>query len=282
MFSYIFGREEKDLRFFQVHKFWVVNLSFKIPFNNNKKLEEIFNRVIDDVELQTIWKCSNITAINRSGLTDHGPVHIAIVANSALRLFRLLKEAKIESNLEKDYKLSYEDAEVVVFLGAIMHDLGMSIHRTNHQEYSISIAINILNRILEGIYNDEERIIIRTEVLHAILTHHANYKPLTIEAGCVRVADALDMAQGRARIPFNIGKIDIHSVSALSIDEVYIEKGSERPIVIKIHMNNSAGIFQIDELLKNKLKNSGIEGFIEVLAEVKNEKNIIKTHTLKL
>ncbi|MGB9748606.1 MAG: HD domain-containing protein [Candidatus Woesearchaeota archaeon] len=257
-------------------------MSFKIPFNNNKKLEEVFNKVVSNIELQTLWKCSNITAINRSGLTDHGPVHVAIVANSALRLFRLLREANIESNLEKDYKLSYEDAEVVVFLGAIMHDLGMSIHRINHQEYSISLAINILNQLLEGIYNDEERIIIRTEVLHSILTHHANYKPLTIEAGCVRVADALDMAQGRARIPFNAGKIDIHSVSALSIDEVSIEKGSDRPILIKIMMSNSAGIFQIDELLKNKLKNSGIESFIEVLAEVKNEKSIIRTHSLKL
>ncbi|MEM2121370.1 MAG: HD domain-containing protein [Candidatus Woesearchaeota archaeon] len=257
-------------------------MSFKVPFNNNKKLEEIFNRVVNDVELQTLWKCSNITAINRSGLTDHGPVHVAIVANSALKLFRLLRESGIESNLEKDYNLSKDDAEVVVFLGAIMHDLGMSVHRTNHQEYSLPLAIGILNRILEGIYNNEEKIIIRTEVLHAIITHHSTYKPLTIEAGCVRVADALDMAQGRARIPFNIGKIDIHSVSALSVDEVEIEKGIERPILIKILMSNSAGIFQIDELLKNKLKNSGIENYIEVVADVKTEKNIIKNYNLKL
>ena len=36
-------------------------------------------------------------------------------------------------------------------------------------------------------------------------------------------------------------------------------------------MNNSAGIFQIDELMQDKLKGSGIEHYLEVEARVTGE-----------
>ena len=44
--------------------------------------------------------------------------------------------------------------------------------------------------------------------------------PLTLEAGIVRVADALDMAKGRSRIPFERGRVSIHSLSAAAIESV--------------------------------------------------------------
>ena len=37
-------------------------------------------------------------------------------------------------------------------------------------------------------------------------------------------------------------------------------------------MGNSAGIFQVDEHLKNKIKTSGISEYVEVIAEVIGEK----------
>jgi metal-dependent HD superfamily phosphatase/phosphodiesterase len=36
-------------------------------------------------------------------------------------------------------------------------------------------------------------------------------------------------------------------------------------------MNNSAGIFQVDELLKNKLAGSGLEPYVEVEATIEGE-----------
>ena len=36
-------------------------------------------------------------------------------------------------------------------------------------------------------------------------------------------------------------------------------------------MNNSAGLFQIDELLKAKLRNSGLEEYVEVVASIESE-----------
>jgi metal-dependent HD superfamily phosphatase/phosphodiesterase len=36
-------------------------------------------------------------------------------------------------------------------------------------------------------------------------------------------------------------------------------------------MSNSAGVFQVDELLKRKLKNSSIAPYVEVMARVADE-----------
>lgn len=54
------------------------------------------------------------------------------------------------------------------------------------------------------------------------------------------------MEAGRARIPFEAGKIDIQPISALSIEKVEIVESGVKPITIKITMSNPAGIFQID------------------------------------
>ena len=62
--------------------------------------------------------------------------------------------------------------------------------------------------------------------------------------------------QGRARIPFEAGKVGIHAVSALSIKKIEIEESEKKPIAIKTTMSNSASIFQIDELLKKRIENS--------------------------
>ena len=87
-----------------------------------------------------------------------------------------------------------------------------------------------------------------SEVLGAITSHRDYGKPLTIEAGIVRVADALDMAKGRSRIPFEHGRVSIHSLSAAAIDAVAIKDGERTPILIEITMNNSSGVYQVDEL----------------------------------
>jgi metal-dependent HD superfamily phosphatase/phosphodiesterase len=92
------------------------------------------------------------------------------------------------------------------------------------------------------------------------------------------VADALDISQGRSRIPYQAGYVDIYSISAAAIDNVEIVEGEEKPIQINILMNNSAGLFQVDELLKKKLLGSGIEKYVKIRAyiERRREKKLIK------
>ena len=225
-----------------------------------------------DIKLQTYLKCANVMAIDRMGFTDHGPIHVKIVANSALRILRILIKKGITPNIIKNYHMTNDDAELIVVLASIFHDLGMAVVREKHEEYSILLSLRFLESYLETIYDQEHATIMSSEVLHALATHGPPRKPLTVEAGVVRIADALDMEQGRAWIPFKAGTIDIHSISALSIKSVQIEEGTKKPITISILMTESAGIFQIDQLLRDRIKDSGLENYIHVIAMVSGEK----------
>ena len=228
--------------------------------------------ISEDVRIQTFWRCANVMAIDRMGYSDHGPTHVKIVANSALKILRILMKRGVVPNVVKDYGLTDEDAEVVVVLASILHDLGMAVEREKHDEHSIFLSVGFLESYLGSMYDEVQAVILTSESLHALSTHHHQMRPLTIEAGVVRVADAVDMEQGRARIPFEAGKINIHSVSALSIKRVKIEEGVDKPVMINISMTGSAGIFQVDELLRNKIRNSGLENYIHVVARITGEK----------
>ncbi|RLE75697.1 MAG: hypothetical protein DRJ56_05330 [Thermoprotei archaeon] len=91
---------------------------------------------------------------------------------------------------------------------------------------------------------------------------------LSTEASIVKVADGVDMAEGRARIPYRTGKVDIHSLSALAIKRVHIVKdlSSPRPIRILVEMENEAGMFQVEEVLGRKMMTSGIAKYVQVVA----------------
>jgi uncharacterized protein len=257
-----------------------VSYVFNIPYRNNLKLKQAMEKIKEDKKLRTYWKCANVMAIERMGYTDHGPTHVKIVANLALKLLRILVEKKlIKPSIVENYGMKNEDAEVVVVLGAIFHDLGMIVQRSKHEEYSAFLALEFIEKCLTPAYNEEEKAIITSEVLHAIVAHEQPYsiepsnKILTKEAGIVGIADALDMEAGRARIPFQAGKVDIHAISALSIEKVEVDVAETgKPIIIKIKMSNSAGVFQIDELLKPRIVNSGLEQFFHVIAEITGEK----------
>jgi hypothetical protein len=211
-------------------------------------------------------------AIERMGFTDHGPTHVKIVANLSLKLLRILVDNHVKPSVVKNYDMGNDDAEVVVVSGSIFHDLGMTVIRRHHEMYSAMLAREFIERSCASVYSEEERTIICSEVLHVIVAHERPNIPLTVEAGIVGIADALDMEAGRARIPFESGKIDIHAVSALSIEKVEVVEGGKKPVTIKIKMSNSAGVFQIDELLKPRIEISGLHDYFHVVAEITGEK----------
>jgi uncharacterized protein len=252
-------------------------IPINVPDRRNERLARIIERINADDELYALWSAANVNSINRLGMTDHGPVHVKIVMNIAIRLFRLLMDARIVPAAVHDHGLTEGDAGVIVALGALLHDVGMSIHRTDHEDYSLFVAQSKLRELLAPEYDVGTATIIRSEILHAIIAHRSGGKPLTLEAGIVRIADALDMAKGRSRIPFEEGSVSIHSVSAAAIDQVHIERGDLKPIRLRIEMTNSAGVFQLDQLFREKLRGSGLEAYIEVEAEIEGgeEKGLI-------
>lgn len=248
----------------------------------NARLKEVIERVNADDELYAYWIGANVNAVERLGMTDHGPVHVKIVMNIADKLFRLLTDHGVEPGVVTNYNLLREDAEVVVCLAALLHDIGMSIHRMDHEGFSLFIAQSKITDLLDGLYDRATATVMRSEILHAIIAHRSGGKPLTLEAGIVRVADALDMAKGRSRIPFAAGSTSIHSVSAAAIEAVHIEAGDERPVKVRIELSNSAGIFQLDQLFREKLAGSGLERYVELEADFagESEKRIVESFRL--
>jgi uncharacterized protein len=247
---------------------------------DNETLRQVKDHVDRDVELNALWACSNVIAVSRLGYSDHGPGHVEIVARNALKILRLLHDSGIVPSCVRDYGLGYRDAEVIVFLGACLHDIGHSIHRDNHSQYSVQLAIPILSRLLSGIYSPDIQAVVASEVLHCIAVHHGDQRALTIEAGILRVSDALDMAHGRTRLWDDSTSSNIHAISAQAIDSVDIVKGTSTPVLIKVSMLGSAGVFQLDGLLRPKLKGSGIQDYVQVDVHMECEKSMVKDFTL--
>jgi uncharacterized protein len=260
----------------------VEGMRIRLPDRGNRKLRRVLERANEDKQLKAWWHVSNVNAVVRLEINDHSWVHIQIVANIGLKLLRQLTKHQVEPSVVRDYGMTNDDAELVVVLAALTHCVGMSVHRRGHEDWSLFLAQPKLHELLEGVYEEPDRSVIVAEVLQAITSHRADGEPLSLEAGILRVADALDMAKGRSRIPFERGRVSMHSLSAAAIDEVLIDDGAERPVRIEILMNNSSGLYQVDGLLKAKLKGSGLEPYVEVLAHIdtENEKRLVPVYRL--
>jgi uncharacterized protein len=248
----------------------IAEANVRAPTRGNRKLESFLEAVNGDDQVRAWWYMAQVQS-ERLGMSDHSWVHVQIVLNIALRLLRLLVRAGVEPAMVADHGMRDRDAEVVVAGGALLHDVGMSMHRADHEAYSLFLASAALERLLGSAYKEPERTVVTAEILHAIIGHRRRGEPYTLEAGVVRVADALDMAQGRSRLPLEAGHEGIHSISAAAIDEIRIDSGEERPVRIEVQLNNSAGIFQVDDLLATKIRGTPLEGKLEVVATIEGE-----------
>jgi metal-dependent HD superfamily phosphatase/phosphodiesterase len=243
----------------------------RVPTRGNRKLERLVEAVNGDAQVKAWWHSAGVNA-GRLRMSDHSWVHIQIVTNIALRLARLLFKRGVVPAMVADHGMSERDAEVVIAAGALFHCVGMSIHRKDHEAYSLFLTADKLGGLLEGIYEEPQRSIVVAEAMHAIISHRSKGDPFTIEGAIVRVADALDMAKGRSRVPFEAGHTNIHSLSAYSIESVTISPGrGDKAVRVEIEMNNSAGIFQVDEGLGTKLRGTPLEQHIEVVARIEAE-----------
>jgi len=262
----------------------VEHMRIRLPERGNRDLRRVLERANADRQLKAWWHVSNVNAAVRLEINDHSWVHIQIVANIALKLLRELTKHGVEPSVVRDYGMRNEDAEIVVVLSALTHCVGMSVHRRGHEDWSLFLAEPKLHELLEGIYEEPDRTVVVSEILQAITSHRADGEPLSLEAGILRVADALDMAKGRSRIPFEKGQVSMHSLSAAAIDAVVIGDGETKPVRIEIAMNNSSGLFQVDGLLKAKFRGSGLEPHVEVIAHIDtaDEKRLVPEYRLEI
>ena len=239
----------------------------------DERVNEVLTTVETDPEVQAYLDAQNVNPVARKRYNDHGAKHVDIVRNRALCLYDLLKAGNVAFNGAADQGLEEADEAVIVALAATLHDIGHVVHRDDHPYYSIPLAADVLDRLLPefGFYDTAERVRVKGEILHAIVCHHTPETPLTLEAGVVRVADALDMEHGRSRKPYEQGGRGINTVSSQAIREVSLQPGDGAPVLVEIEMTDAAGVYQVDSLLKSKLDRSGLEDDLRIVAVTTHE-----------
>ena len=226
---------------------------------------EIYSRIISNPRFLAGCDMANSVAVKRLGYNDHGYTHVRIAAANALYMLNILHRKGFVPTFTEEKHGDFSDAQVVVLLGALLHDVGNAIHREHHHEHGLYYADRILDEILPDFYSDVKLHRVRLAVLSCVYEHDESVMATSLEAGVVKVADGTDCENGRARIPYRIfGKSDIHAVSALAIKGVRISEGKKKPVRITIDMSNPAGLFQVDEVLGKKLETSGIKELVEI------------------
>ncbi|MDD1728808.1 MAG: HD domain-containing protein [Methanospirillum sp.] len=248
---------------------------------NKPKVRNIWNLLHQDSEINAHWDCANYITVKKLGMNDHGRVHAMVATASALRIFDLLVRSGITPDLVSAGIGDLDDAYLVVLTAALCHDIGNQIHREDHITHSLILVAPILDRILPQVYDESVKIIqVRAFILSLIYSHHGDPRPLTIEAGAVCIGDATDMTTGRARSAYDQGRVTIHTISALSIDQVSIDQGKEVPVEITIRMSNSAGLFQVQEILGPKIAAGPITQYIEVKIRFTDESSGVEKQIL--
>ena len=236
----------------------------------NRKAMAMLDRLERDEHIQGVLEHANTVVVGRMGYNDHGQTHSRIVARNAVLVLRLLKDAGILPHTVREKTGDYEDAEAIVMTAAYIHDLGNAIHRDVHFLHTLVLCEDFIDSAFAAIYGRDRRKLakLKAQTLEAVYTHDEAVESISVEGGAVKVGDGADMACGRARIPFQKGKRDIHSISALAIDDVVIRKGQEKPVRIQVNMSCSAGIFQIQNVLGGKIRTSSIKDYVEVVGVV--------------
>ncbi len=228
---------------------------------------KVYSLLLCDPRADAHWNLSNYLTVGKLNYNDHGPIHARVTAAYAMEIMTLLAEAKVPFDVMASNAGDMDDAFLVTLAGVMLHDIGNALHRIGHESMGVLLAMAILERVLPEIYREpEQRYLIMDFILSAIECHDMNPPPLYMEGAVVAVADGCDMTKGRARMPFDLGKIDIHAVSALSIEDVNIKPGKEVPVEIEVLMSNSAGIFQVEETLVKKLNATPLKLYMTVSA----------------
>ncbi|MCL2070479.1 MAG: phosphohydrolase [Treponema sp.] len=250
-------------------------------FGLTKKALPAAKLMLTDREIQAYQECANTVSILRLGYNDHGPVHMRTVVLNIIIMMELLRQDGIVTSLEKEKAGDFEDSLVAAIFAGMLHDLGMSVGRQEHELHSTYMAAPIIDRLLSEIYTGKtnsssmhKKIMIRSLALEGISGHMGTRTIHSLEAGVVQVADGCDMTKGRARIPMSLEHTprggSIHQYSAGSIEEVRISLGQEKPIRIEVLMSSEVGVFQIEEVLLRKISSSTAKPHIELYAQLQD------------
>lgn len=257
------------------------NIRARELLNGESLALEMYQYLTGSPKVQSYLRTANRMAVSRLGYTDHGPVHAEVATWKALKAFDILEET-FQPNVVAEGIGDLDDARLIVLASTYLHDIGMVVHRSEHPQASINLASPILEAKLMDIYGDPAKATdILSFILHGIYAHDDDTQCLTLEAGITKLGDGCDMTKGRTIVPFQKGKVDIHSVSAMAIDNVILERDKGKPLHITVAMDNPAGVFQVEAVLEKKISTSGLQDHIEIDVLVNGDR-LVLSHVKRL
>ncbi len=247
----------------------------------NSKALEMYQYLKNSPKVQSYLRTANRMAVSRLGYTDHGPVHAEVATWNAIKIFNILDDT-FRPNVVAEGIGDTDDARLIVLASTYLHDIGMTVHREEHYQASLQLAVPILEPKLETMYTDLSLATdIMSFIMHGIYSHDDDTQCLTLEAGITKLGDGSDLTKGRTIVPYHKGKVDIHSVSALAINNVIVEKGKKKPLRITVAMDNPAGVFQVQAVLEKKISTSGLRDHVGIYVLVNGER-LVLSHVKRL
>ncbi|MHA1587477.1 MAG: hypothetical protein ACTSV9_01755 [Candidatus Thorarchaeota archaeon] len=247
----------------------------------NSKALEMYQYLKNSPKVQSYLRTANRMAVSRLGYTDHGPVHAEVATWNAIKIFNILDDT-FRPNVVAEGIGDTDDGRLIVLASTYLHDIGMTVHREEHYQASLQLAVPILEPKLESIYSDPALATdILSFIMHGIYSHDDDTQCLTLEAGITKLGDGSDLTKGRTIVPYHKGKVDIHSVSALAISNVILEPGTEKPLRITVAMDNPAGVFQVQAVLEKKIRTSGLRDHVQIEVLVNGER-LVLSHVKRL
>ncbi len=247
----------------------------------NSKALEMYQYLKNSPKVQSYLRTANRMAVSRLGYTDHGPVHAEVATWNAIKIFNILDDT-FRPNVVAEGIGDTDDGRLIVLASTYLHDIGMTVHREEHYQVSLQLAVPILEPKLEAIYSDPALATdILSFIMHGIYSHDDDTQCLTLEAGITKLGDGSDLTKGRTIVPYHKGKVDIHSVSALAINNVILEPGTEKPLRITVAMDNPAGVFQVQAVLEKKIRTSGLRDHVQIEVLVNGER-LVLSHIKRL
>jgi metal-dependent HD superfamily phosphatase/phosphodiesterase len=241
-----------------------------LGFLKSEKLIRIFDYLRRDPRIRGLLEMSNIVLVHRLKYNDHGMMHAMITTRNSLKILDILSGEVVN----EDWR-DLEDSKLIVMTASFLHDIGNSIMREEHEILSVILAKPFVEEILSYFYDDSSKAVkIGSMIYEAIMCHMGRFEPTSVEAGIVATADGCDMEKERARLPFQLGRHDIHKFSALAVERVDIGRGEEKPLRITVGMKDPSGTFQIEEILLKKIKGTKFERFVEVYADIAGSERI--------
>ena len=233
----------------------------KLACAGQPKAWRLAEALVEDPDFLTTLEAANALVVNRMGFSDHGRTHALIVATNALTLLDAGLTLGWEPSFGKKGTSDFTDSAVITVLGALMHDLGNSIVRERHWDFSVHLARPLLERLLMRAYRPPVRPKMILNILEVIQSHDSAVNSYSLEGSIVKLADAMDCEGGRSRLPPSAKNPDkrFHD-SSQAIDFVHlgpIAKG--KPLPVWAELNDKAGLFQLQEIWARRL-NTGVLG----------------------